>query len=496
MNQSARDSSANLLHVWNAAGEALFACPVEKLSDVQTLKRQLQKLCGAPRFRQRLLHGNNLLDDDAQLDSPIDLQLVLLPFCSTSYKQVIELHDAAENGDVSVLETLLQRPQDPELRLEEGSDWNLHEDDDSDLPDLDDYTSPLTVASGEGHVKIVQLLLEADAEVEGFWEPTFTWTPLSTASQRGHSEIVRLLLKAAANPNGLRQQGASKPLCLAATAGEPSIVRMLLEADADKDTVDRDGETALCKASREGHMEAARLFLNAGADVDAEEWSDSVKETPSHRTLIRPPWCKGTPLCAASELGHEGMVRLLLSAHAYTEARNREGETPLCTAALKGHLVIVQLLLDAFADIDVFDRNGETPLCAASFAGHIDVVAVLLKAGADRDAVNEHAVNVKFDAKRQRDPRQALPIFEKPSPDLFVDVGMTPLCAASCTGRLHIVQLLLDAGANCATPDSKGSTPHSLAVGAGHMKICKLLKAWAEDAQCHEISNKRRKRGR
>ena len=485
MNPSIPDSAEDALHVWNAAGKALFSGRVEGLSDVRTLKRQLQELCGVPRFRQRLLHGNVVLDDDAQLDSPVNLQLVLLPFCSTSYVQVIELHKAAETGDVSALEKLLQRPQNPELQLEEGSDW----DSGDDGSELDDYRQvPLSTASFEGHVESVQLLLEARAHSDGCWETdiTGTWTPLCCASSRGHVEIVRLLLKAAANPNGLRQQRASKPLCLAATAGEPSIVRMLLEADADKDAFDLDGETALCKASWEGHMEIARLLLSAGVDIDAYDGSDGCTAYPHgiNSCKFRPPRVSGTPLCAASESGHEDVVRLLLSVHAYTEARNAEGETPLCAASLTGHLVIVQLLLGAFADIDVFNNNGETPLCAASFEGHIDVVAFLLKAGADRNAVDENASNIRLGVGAKK----------RFSHSKYWTGGMTPLCAASCTGSLCIVRLLLNAGANDAAPDSKGNTPYSLALRAGHLQICNFLKAWDEDAQCRNIKNKRHKR--
>ena len=50
-----------MLHVWQASGELLEAIALEELSDVQSLKQRLQKKCGKPRFRQRLIHDGSSL---------------------------------------------------------------------------------------------------------------------------------------------------------------------------------------------------------------------------------------------------------------------------------------------------------------------------------------------------------------------------------------------------------------------------------------------------
>ena len=153
-----------MLHVWKASGELLLATAVNEQYDIRTLKRQLHKLSGIPRFRQRLLKDGAVLEDAAQLDGPADLQLLLLPFCSTTYEQVIELHEAVANGKVSVLEQILQRPQNPDLQLEDGSDW----DRDEEGIHFNIYRhAPLTVASGAGATELVQLLLEAGADKDG-----------------------------------------------------------------------------------------------------------------------------------------------------------------------------------------------------------------------------------------------------------------------------------------------------------------------------------------
>ena len=75
---------------------------VGEVSDVRSLKQRLSQLRGLPpRFRQRLLLNGRGLEDAVELDSPIDLQLVLLPFADVSDSQVRELTAAARDGAVA-----------------------------------------------------------------------------------------------------------------------------------------------------------------------------------------------------------------------------------------------------------------------------------------------------------------------------------------------------------------------------------------------------------
>ncbi|CAE7441994.1 ANKRD50, partial [Symbiodinium pilosum] len=82
------------------------------------LKREVQRLCGYSRFRQRLLlPDGQILPDEAALNEPADVQLVFLPFSRSSGQQVEELWDAVERKDMHMMEELLQRPQDPDLEV-------------------------------------------------------------------------------------------------------------------------------------------------------------------------------------------------------------------------------------------------------------------------------------------------------------------------------------------------------------------------------------------
>ena len=56
------------------------------------------------------------------------------------------------------------------------------------------------------------------------------------ASQNGHLEVVRLLLEASADKDKAAESGAT-PLIMASQQGHLETARLLLEASADKDKV-------------------------------------------------------------------------------------------------------------------------------------------------------------------------------------------------------------------------------------------------------------------
>eukprot|EP00438_Fugacium_kawagutii_P004074 Skav227082 [mRNA] locus=scaffold1387:157219:163724:- [translate_table: standard] len=64
-------------------------------------------------------------------------------------------------------------------------------------------------------------------------------SPLFIASQNGHLEVVRLLIDAGADVNKARTEGAS-PLFVASHKGHLEVVHLLLESGADRSHVPLD----------------------------------------------------------------------------------------------------------------------------------------------------------------------------------------------------------------------------------------------------------------
>eukprot|EP00439_Symbiodinium_sp_Y106_P047877 s1416_g6.t1 len=135
-----------MLRVWGAAsGEEMAALPVEEVETVLQLKQRLGELWGTPRFRLRILIDGATMEDNAPLESDVDVQLLVLPLRCPCPEDLEVFKAAAAAGKLGEVERMLQDLQDPDLALLE--------------------------AARAGQEGVVQLLLEALAEPYSTWQP-------------------------------------------------------------------------------------------------------------------------------------------------------------------------------------------------------------------------------------------------------------------------------------------------------------------------------------
>lgn len=163
-----------------------------------------------------------------------------------------------------------------------------------------------------------------------------------------------------------------------------------------------------------------------------------------------------TALIAASEFGHEKILHLLLAKKPDLNARNFNGETAVIAASRQGHEGILLLLITSGADLNTKDVVGNTALMQASFGiekTHTDIVRHLL----DPFIPGGHAEKANVNAK--------------------ADNGDTALIIASCFGRVEIVRMLLEAGADVHIENNKGNTAYRCAVKSRKTEVADILKS-------------------
>jgi len=132
------------------------------------------------------------------------------------------------------------------------------------------HKTPLYYASFQGHSGVVKLLLEAGANTE-LAENLTESTPLMAATYRRHADIVKLLLKHGANIDNVNMHGQTA-LSMASEHDISDVMGILLEHRANPNIAETtEGWTALHFACFNDQIEAVRLLLNAGADVDAQD---------------------------------------------------------------------------------------------------------------------------------------------------------------------------------------------------------------------------------
>jgi ankyrin repeat protein len=141
-----------------------------------------------------------------------------------------------------------------------------------------------------------------------------------------------------------------------------------------------DPRTPLVMAAREGHLEIAKLLIQAGANVNKHASGDE------------------TPLMAASGNGNLGLVQFLIAKGASINKRLSDNGTALLIAAKHGNTEVVSLLISKRAKVDVAIQGNGTPLICAVRNEHYDVAKILLEHGANPNKISRGDENAMYHA--------------------------------------------------------------------------------------------------
>lgn len=155
------------------------------------------------------------------------------------------------------------------------------------------------------------------------------------------------------------------------------------------------------RAARVGDTDELRQLLKAGMDPGRYVLVDQGMVSPMAEQV--------TALHLAAYGGHLDACRLLLANGAEVDAltlpieRRESGDTALIRAVWGRSITVAELLLEAGAGVDDVDGlTGDTPLLAAARSGQPSMCQLLLEHGADVEAFNqdgEGAMDLAADAK-------------------------------------------------------------------------------------------------
>ncbi len=359
--------------------------------------------------------------------------------------------------------------------------------------------TPLHVAAERGFLPLVNLLLDAGAEVDA--RDSNGFTPLIDAAEQGRTLVVRALLLAGAKVNQTNTTGRTA-LWLAASRGHEETVTYLLNHDADPTLAGADGQAPLHTAAYNGRPGSLRALLarkpalnnlsRIGTPLHA------VAAGPLLRAIASAQTRSGSPAKSAIiPTDSAACARLLIGAGAPLDALESNGLTPVQTAAGFGNKAVLAVFATVSpATLTNRDSQGLTVLHHAArgplmpgyapeaqpalpaemLSGCAEVIAMLLERGGRTNMKDAMGLTPLHHAAGAGNvPALKALLAAKADVRAVDNAGSTPLHWAAARGRVETATLLLAAHAGRDAADGEGQTPLHMAVAAGHLEVARAL---------------------
>ena len=345
------------------------------------------------------------------------------------------LMNAALNGNVQAVESLMKRGADPSLMDNRG--WNtlhyaarggntdiislIH----AHLPNIESKTSkghtPLMVAAFYGELHAVKQFLEKGASVA--CENNRGWNTLHIVAEGGDTDVISLIHTHLPNVESKTGEGLT-PLMVAAFTGKLHAVKWFLEK----------GATVACECNK-----GWNTFHYAAQGGD----TDIISLIHAHLPNIESKTGEGhTPLMVAALYGKLHAVKWFLEKGATVACESNRGWNTLHYAAQGGDTDIISLIHTHLPNIESKTGEGDTPLMVAALCGKLHAVNWFLEKGATITSVKSNGWNILHFAAKGSDPDTIdlilthLPDIESKTAD-----GKTPLIIAVLHGKLQGVNL-------------------------------------------------------
>jgi ankyrin repeat protein len=245
-----------------------------------------------------------------------------------------------------------------------------------------------------------------------------------------------------------------------------------LEHGVDTETTDKQGWTALHKASSHSQSNIILELLKKRANTEAV---DPIKG-----------W---TPLFMAAY--YPEVIAILLAHGARTEAMSKEGETILHSYASAGCIDGIYLLLSNGCNVEATDHRGQTALHYAAEKNYEEVLRLLLNQGLDpnaRNKANEAPIHIAtalgYSASVEMLLRSGAEIEAQNADD------HTALHIAVTKSNIEMTELLLSLRANINAKGRDGNTALHIAASDNNTDMVTLLleREAKSDAKNHKGS--------
>jgi len=367
------------------------------------------------------------------------LQLFVILLVTTAFGTTGEdIFSVAEAGNIDSIKILLTN--DPAL-------INVTND--------GGYT-PLHEASYAGHIDFVDYLISLGADVKA--TSNSGSTSLHGAAYYNHPLVVESLIKAGADVN-VANAGGYTPLLSAIAAGNQDIAFTLITHGADPNVTGSDGQTVLMLAAQSGNRDLTELILSKHPDLEKVDSYD--------RTAL---------ILTARENGSTEIAKLLITAGANINAKDKFNSTSLELASWRGFSGLVNLLLDNGVELPSEIKELNKLLTYSTEKNLPRLFTLMVAQGADVSGRNPNEGSYLHSASTGGNSEIVEGLINQGLQINEVDkYGWAPLHCAVSRNRIEATQILLDKGADINATTTAGYTPLSIAQDRGYSELAELL---------------------
>lgn len=153
--------------------------------------------------------------------------------------------------------------------------------------------------------------------------------------------------------------------------GRAKCVQVLVDNEANLDSSNYQGMTALMLAARDNHMGCLMVLINSNASLNNEK-----KDT-----------CGNTAKMYCAHDGYEQSLQVLTEAGVQVDGNNIKGRTALMFTPEQGRAECVKVLINCAAILDKTNSNERTSTLLADSGGHLD--CLLAHAGCDMNCADK-----------------------------------------------------------------------------------------------------------
>jgi ankyrin repeat protein len=357
-----------------------------------------------------------------------------------------------------------------------------------------DRRTALHIAASEGHADICRFLIKKGARVNrgdrwgGF--------PLDDAHRHQQVDVMNLLRE-----HGAKFGSTSKTVNLITAASEGNVdeVRILLEfGSMDLNQGDYDRRTALHLAANEGHLEVVELLCDSGADINVKDrWGDrplddakKAKKNAAALVDILSGSVRGSSVRSASTDQQVASMDALKDQSGkqttvFVEKNDEMTELPVqefalgCSvlhqSALGSRLVLEKILLEKPQLVNFRDYDRRTALHIAASEGQLEICQMLVAKGARINRVDRWGGSALDDAHRDRH-LEVVKFLREHKAKFGSTSQTTNFITAASEGDTEEVRAFLDFGSiDLNKGDYDRRTALHLAAGEGRLEIVKLL---------------------